>query len=124
MIPHRVKQVLCCCCAAAGMLGMPGIEALAQGGERSIPRHELRKMFPGQFQARVKGFDVRFIASGDGRLKGFYGSLTDTGRWSVRGNRLCITLKDWLDGETKCAAVRRASHGPWYLAGNIRFRRM
>ena len=95
--------------------------ARAEG--RSLPPQELRQLFPGQFRARVKGYDVRFVATRDGRLKGFYGTFTDEGRWSLRGNRLCIMLKDWLDGKTTCSAVRRA-RGPWYLARGIRFRRM
>ena len=83
----------------------------------------MRQLFPGRFRAHVKGYDVRFVATRDGRLKGFYGTFTDEGRWSLRGNRLCIMLKDWLDGKTTCSAVRRA-RGPWYLARGIRFRRM
>ena len=95
----------------------------AHAEERLLPGKELRQLFPGQFRARVRGYDVRFVALADGRLKGFYGALTDEGRWSLRGNRLCIMLKDWLDGKTTCSAVRRA-RGPWYMARGIRFRRM
>ena len=116
------NRIASCGCAALLLASL--LSPVASAVERKVPSHELRQMFPGQFRAQVKGYDVRFIASGDGRLKGIYGGFTDTGRWSVRGNRLCITLKDWLDGKTKCAAVRRSANGPWYLAGSIRFRRM
>ncbi len=108
--------------AALLMITVPQAAQAASSGQRALDRQELRKMFPGTFRAQVKGYDVRFIASRDGRLKGIYGSLTDDGRWSLRGNRLCIMLKDWLKGKTRCAAVRQTS-GAWYLAGDIRFRR-
>ena len=101
-------------------MGAPGRVAAA---ERVVPSTELRKIFPGKFQAHVKGYRVRFVAASNGLLKGYYGSFTDTGRWSVRGNRLCIMLKDWLDGKTTCSPVRR-TRGSWYVARGIRFRRM
>jgi len=77
----------------------------------------------GRFSAVVKGYRVRFIAKGNGRLKGFYGTMSDEGRWSVRGSRLCVMLREWLDGRTTCAPVRR-ENGDWYRARNIRFRKM
>ncbi len=103
------------------MLGAPFAAALA-ASDQPLPSWELRQLFPGQFRAHVKGYDVRFVASRNGRLKGYYGGFTDEGRWSLRGNRLCIMLKDWLDGKTTCSPVRRTRG--WYLARGIRFRRM
>ncbi len=103
---------------------LPAVMAVpTQSSERVVPSNELRKIFPGQFQAHVRGYRVRFVATSDGRLKGYYGSISDTGRWSLRGNRLCIMLKDWLDGKTTCSSVRR-TRGSWYEARGIRFRRM
>ena len=103
------------------VVGVPVVGSWA-ASDRPLPSRELRQLFPGQFRAHVKGYDVRFVASSNGRLKGFYGGFTDEGRWSLRGNRLCIMLKDWLDGKTTCSPVRRTRG--WYLARGIRFRRM
>ena len=114
------KTTLLCLCALLAGLAAPGVSNAA---EKRVQPQELRQMFPGQFRAQVRGYDVRLIASRDGSLKGFYGGFSDTGRWSVRGSRLCIMLKDWLDGKTRCAAVKRTGKGT-YLAGSIRFRRM
>ncbi len=111
---------------AAGILALSALADVsgAVAGERPLPPQELRQLFPGQFRAQVKGYDVRFVATRDGRIKGFYGGFTDEGRWSLRGNRLCIMLKDWLDGKTTCSAVHRSRGSSWYLARGIRFRRM
>ena len=103
------------------MTAMPLAGARASS-DRPLPSWELRQLFPGTFRANVKGYDVRFVASRNGRLKGYYGGFSDEGRWSLRGNRLCIMLKDWLDGKTTCSPVRRTRG--WYMARGIRFRRM
>ena len=116
--PLRHGLVLAGILALSALSGVSG----AAAGERPLPPQELRQLFPGQFRAQVKGYDVRFVATRDGRIKGFYGGFTDEGRWSLRGNRLCIMLKDWLDGKTTCSPVRRTRG--WYLARGIRFRRM
>ncbi len=112
--------IVACGCIALAAWAM---SSASRAADRKVSSHELRQMFPGQFRAQVRGYDVRFIASRDGSLKGIYGGFTDSGRWSVRGSRLCIMLRDWLDGKTRCAAVKRAGKGT-YLAGDIRFRRM
>ena len=105
---------------AAGLLALLAAKPASAGNTMSS--EELRKLFPGQFAAVVRGYHVRFIAHGDGKLVGRYGGFSDKGRWSLRNGRLCITLKEWLNGKTTCAAVRRA--GSWYQARDIRFRRM
>ncbi len=104
---------------AAMIVPSVGVEAAS---DRPLPSWELRQLFPGTFRAHVKGYDVRFVASRNGRLKGYYGRFSDEGRWSLRGNRLCIMLKDWLNGTTTCSRVHRARG--WYRARGIRFRRM
>ncbi len=102
--------------AAAGAAPLPkGIGKLSHG--------ELRRLFPGQFKVVVRGYTVRMKAHGNGRLEGHYKGLSDTGRWSLRGSRLCIMMKDWLDGKTTCASVHRAS-GKWLKTSSIRFRKM
>jgi len=115
----RLTLLLCFCAIFAALEPVRPVAS-----ERPLPPGELRQLFPGEFRAQVKGYDVRFVATRDGRLKGYYGGLTDEGRWSLRGNRLCIMLKDWLDGKTTCSAVRRSRGSSWYLARGIRFRRM
>ena len=112
-----------------GILALAAATVTVTGGnlqaatDRTVSPTELRKLFPGRFSAVVKGYRVRFVAKGNGRLKGFYGTMSDEGRWSVRGSRLCVMLREWLDGRTTCAPVRR-ENGDWYRARDIRFRKM
>jgi hypothetical protein len=95
----------------------------AKTAHNAVSPVELRKLFPGRFSAIVKGYQVRFVASAGGRLTGHYGAMTDKGRWSLRGTKLCVMLRDWLDGKTTCARVRREK-GRWFRASGIRFRKM
>ncbi|WP_156098486.1 hypothetical protein [Thermopetrobacter sp. TC1] len=94
----------------------------AQAGELLRPS-ELRRLFPGTFKAMVKGYAIRITAAANGRLHGQFGPVTDSGRWSLKGRRLCIRFNEWLDGRRHCSIVRRVS-GKWYAVAGIRFRRL
>ena len=111
--------------AAAGMAAVLSGATVAEAreGQKRLSASELRTLFPGRFEAVVKGYRVTFVAHRNGRLVGYYGALKDTGRWRVRGTRLCITLEDWLDGKMRCSAVQRGG-GTWLKARGIRFRRL
>ncbi len=117
------KTTIICVLALAAMATTAMGGKLGAATDRAVTPTELRKLFPGRFSAVVKGYRVRFVAKGNGRLKGFYGGMSDEGRWSVRGSRLCVMLREWLDGRTTCARVRR-ENGDWYRARDIRFRKM
>lgn len=93
----------------------------ADAGERLSTR-AIKALFPGTFHAVVKGYAVTFTARGDGKLIGQHMGSKDTGRWSVRRGRLCIMLKDWLDGKTSCSAVVQSDG--WYKASKVRFRKL
>jgi hypothetical protein len=47
---------------------------------------------------------------------------SDTGRWTLRGNSLCIAWKTWLGGKTSCSAV--VADDGWYRGGSVKFRRI
>ena len=98
-----------------------GIAGSANAGEK-LSSKAIKKLFPGQFAAVVKGHKVRFVARGDGSLVGKHVASTDTGRWSIRRGRLCIMLKDWMDGKTRCSSVVRS--GKWYRANAVKFRKL
>ena len=117
--------LLCALMTLMALLSAPEALAGAAARENARPldQKELRQLFPGRFVAFVRGYRVRFVARGNGRLEGYYGALKDHGRWSLRGGRLCITLQDWLDGRTTCSRVRRRD-GRWLHARGIRFRRL
>ena len=95
--------------------------APASAGE-ALSTGAIKKLFPGQFHAVVKGYKVTFTARRDGSLVGRYLSSKDTGRWSISRGRLCIMLKDWMDGKTSCSRV--VQNGSWYRAKKVKFRKL
>lgn len=90
--------------------------------EEKLSTRAIKQLFPGQFHAVVKGYKVIFTAKRDGSLIGKYNSARDTGRWSVSRGRLCIMLKDWMDGKTSCSTV--VQNQGWYKAKKVKFRKL
>ena len=93
----------------------------ALAGETLTPR-ELTRLFPGDFQAVVQNYNVRFSAKTDGTLIGKVLGSSDQGRWSVRGGKLCITLESWLNGRTNCSRV--VEQAGWYEGSGVKFRKL
>lgn len=92
----------------------------------TLARSEITKLFPGQFEAQVKGYRVSFSGSGNGTLVGQAYGQQDTGRWYMRGASLCVSFDKWTKGEAKCGRI--SQQGGWYVAqGNdgdvLKFRR-
>ena len=101
--------------------GTVGVLCASPAGADELSSRQLRKLFPGEFNAVVQGTTVQFSARRGGRLIGRYMSSTDKGRWSVRGGKLCIVLDKWMNGKTKCSPV--VAEGDWYRAADVRFQR-
>ncbi|MDH3742062.1 MAG: hypothetical protein OER56_10750 [Hyphomicrobiales bacterium] len=99
-----------------------GLAAGQASAEEKLSTRAIKQLFPGQFHAIVKGYKVVFTAKRDGSLIGNYNSAKDTGRWSVSRGRLCIMLKDWMDGKTSCSTVVR--NQDWYTAKQVKFRKL
>ena len=99
--------------------GVFGSQAWA---DEKLSTRAIKQLFPGQFHAVVKGYKVVFTAKSDGSLIGNYNSAKDTGRWSVRRGRLCIMLKEWMEGKTTCSTV--VQNGSWYRAKKVKFRKL
>ncbi len=108
------------------VLAMAGALAFASyapaGAGEKVSTNTLKRLFPGQFQAIIKGYKVRFRATGNGRLYGKYKNHKDQGRWSVRSGRLCIMLKEWMNGQTKCSSVTKQNG--WYRSAQVQFRKI
>jgi hypothetical protein len=89
-------------------------------------RSEITKLFPGQFEAQVKGYRVNFTGSRNGSIVGVAYGQQDTGRWYMKGASLCVAFDKWTKGEAKCGRI--SQQGGWYVAhGNdgdvLKFRR-
>ena len=92
----------------------------AQAGDM-LSERELQLLFPGRFQAVVKGsLTISVTAMGDGSLIAEFLSKADTGQWSIRSGKLCIRFSSWLDGRTNCSPV--VAEGGWYRTREVTFR--
>jgi len=84
---------------------------------------QIKSLFPGSLKAVVHGIvAVHITAYKSGRLKGVMDGNVDRGRWSVRGDVLCVALNRWMDGKARCARVTKV--GSWYKTSSIRFKKM
>lgn len=107
-------------------IALVGVSVLAAANSASagetLSTRAIASLFPGQFHAVVKGYQVRFNAKRNGKLIGSYMASTDTGRWSISRGRLCIMMNDWTKGKTSCSQVVQA--GDWYKAKDVKFRKL
>ena len=71
----------------------------------------IRKMLPGRFEASALGFQFEFTLKRNGAVLGRFVSYSDTGKWSVRDDQLCISLDNWTSGTFKCAPVMLTKAG-------------
>lgn len=106
---------------AAGTFSLP---LSAEAG--SLGRSDITKLFPGQFEAQVKGYRVSFTGSRGGSLSGVAYGQQDKGRWFMKGSALCVAWEKWTKGEAKCGRITQ--QGGWYVASSnegevLKFRR-
>ena len=106
--------------AVASLIGLFSFNSAF--AEDVLTQNELRRLFPGNFDAVVYGMlEVKIIAHQNGQLEGLFSGKRDTGRWSVSNGRLCIMLSRWTDGKSSCSEVV-ASNG-WYRGNGVRFKK-
>jgi hypothetical protein len=92
----------------------------AQAGGK-LSERELQLLFPGRFEAVVKGaLTVSVTALDDGSLIAEFLTKADTGQWSIRSGKLCIRFASWLEGRTTCSPV--VVEGGWYRTSEVIFR--
>lgn len=79
----------------------------------------VRSLFPGTFEARVEGGRrLLFKASSNGVLKASLAiGLSDKGRWSVRRDKLCMSLNKWTKGKQYCSRVWKAKG--WHVVSSL-----
>ena len=95
-------------------LGVLSASAEANGGRLDAP--SITKLFPGQFEARVRGYQIQIVARGDGGLSGRAFGRIDQGQWFLQNDRLCVAWRRWTEGKAKCGVV--SLYGEWLVASN------
>ncbi|MFM8745429.1 MAG: hypothetical protein ACKOED_02000 [Aestuariivirga sp.] len=101
-----------------------GASVAAEAG--SLGKGEVAKLFPGQFEAKVKGYRVAFSGERNGALSGEAYGQQDQGHWYMKGAELCVVWTKWTDGKPRCGEV--SQQGGWYVAHDgkgemLKFRR-
>lgn len=100
--------------AAASFVLLSSGPAWAAQGRQTLSAGELKELFPGQFTAVWKDKQTLQIDAGrNGDVHGSTGVLSSSGRWSVRGNELCLSFGMWTGKDVRCGPVIK--DGGWYL---------
>ena len=110
--------------STAAMLSILVTTAFA--GDPNLNAGQIASLFPGQYEAKVQGYKVKFAGDTTGQLVGQAFGREDRGTWFVQGNTLCVAWRQWTKGQPKCGVI--AQQGSWLVANNdsgemLRFRR-
>ena len=108
------------------LAGAAALSAAAGAQAGSLGKAEVTKLFPGQFEAKVKGYRVSFAGTRGGALAGSAYGQQDKGRWYMQGTQLCVVWTKWTKGEAHCGQI--SQQGGWYVASSaegevLKFRR-
>jgi hypothetical protein len=90
----------------AAALLCAGLSVPAQAEQLSAA--QIKALAPGTYAVSVYGLvKLRISFRPGGGLSGLNlrKQKTDTGTWSVQGEKLCIKWNRWLKGKTRCAAL-------------------
>jgi hypothetical protein len=100
-------------CSAAGLAPVLADEPMNS--------KQILQLAPGTFRAVVKGrWELVVTLARDGTVVGKAQGLIDRGRWTVRGDELCIVMPTWTRGRVECSAV--VAESGWYRGRNVAFR--
>ncbi len=81
---------------------------------------KIKKLMPGGHNLVVYGFNITVTATAGGNLKVSFLGDEIGGKWSVKGDQLCVTLIEGDQSESACAGVQHDG-GKNYRAGNLKF---
>lgn len=80
----------------------------------------LRANLPGKYTLVIYGFDIGVKANRNGNVTLTFLTGELNGRWSIMGDKLCITFIEGRKSETACSAVQYDGK-KYYSASGIRF---
>jgi len=96
-----------------------GASAQSQPGGKSAPvtltGDQLKAFLPGNTLSATNalGYDYTVNFKADGSMHGELVILpaSDDGKWSVKGDTMCVQFNTWLDGKEACAAIQVTDSG-------------
>ncbi|MEM7426923.1 MAG: hypothetical protein AAF441_12580 [Pseudomonadota bacterium] len=102
--------------AAAVSLSPANATEDALEGTPKLEAEQIKELFPGNYAAKVAGYDMLITGSTDGKLRGRAFSRQDRGRWWVEENALCVAWSNWTEGKPMCGEI--TIEGDWYFSQN------
>ncbi len=99
---------------AVAALASTLIAGAAQAQTARLSGTAIKQLFPGYFEAQVKGYRVVLTGQKNGALKGEAYGRKDEGRWYIKGSSLCVTFNEWLKGDSLCGNI--VKDGEWFVA--------
>ncbi len=95
--------------------------AAAVAGGASLSGDELRSAVSGKtVYLRISGFELPIQYSAGGSMRGRMSSVaasfaggespTDTGKWWVKGDQLCQSWNNWMEGQAYCFRLSRSGN--------------
>jgi hypothetical protein len=95
--------------------------ASTQVSAETLNSTQLAKLFPGNYSVLIFGrYDLNVKMKPNGTVLGRAGKYSDSGRWSVDGNKLCIAWSNWTKGKKGCSTLRK--DGNWVSGRGFKFR--
>lgn len=80
----------------------------------SLRGSQIKRIFPGDFVVVWKGRHTLSVrARRGGAMTADYGAASLTGKWRVKGNKLCVSVNLWIGTKKRCGTIRRS--GGWYV---------
>lgn len=104
-------------------IAMAAVAAMAFAGPAGagpLAKAEVARLFPGQFEAKVKGYRVSFSGSRSGALQGEAYGQQDTGRWFMKGESSVWSGKNGPTASPDAVGSRSRAAGTWPAMGAAR----
>ena len=96
------------------------VTILPASASQKLSGSQIRKLLPGSYTLVIYGFDIGVSAAGGGALLVTFIGGELKGKWSVKGDQLCVTLTDGMQSDSGCSAVQYDGK-KYYSAGGVRF---
>lgn len=92
-------QIFALSVALASMSNLAAADEVLSG-------QQIKELFPGTHSLEVFGFNIGIVATTGGAVSVSLGNETDRGRWTVKGNQLCMSLEKLTENKTGCSQVQ------------------
>lgn len=90
----------------AALLAMAGSAAAQNGYGRKLGDAEIRKLAPGEFAGNYKGkLKLVIHLKPGGKITGTANGKPQQGRWRVKGDELCLTVRFLILSKTRCGPI-------------------